>query len=224
MVPESAQGDRRPATPVVAGDPPEGVTSAASFRSEEKQSFRRVPQRMNHHRYPQEAVLRDGRRVAVRPFESGDADALHEFFLRLPEEIRRFSWDRIEQRGVVDTWAANIDYGKVFPLLALDGARIVGDATLHRRDHGPLRLVGTIKWLLDPEFREVGLGSILVNHLIDAARANGLRHLTCMLISDVEADAVETLSALGFEPYAVPGYGTDPDGGSHDMTKLVFTL
>ena len=39
---------------------------------------------------------------------------------------------------------------------------------------------------------------------------------------------VETLNSLlgqlGFEAYVVPGYGTDPDGGSHDMTKLVFTL
>lgn len=179
---------------------------------------------MNHHRYPQEAVLRDGRRVNIRPFESGDATALHEFFLRLPEELRRFAWDRIEHRAVVDTWAANIDYGQVFPLLAFDGAKVVGDATLHRREYGPLRLVGMIKWLLDPEFREVGLGSILVNHQIDAARANGLRHLSCMLISDVEADAVDTLSQLGFVAYPVPGYGTDPDGGSHDMTKLVFTL
>jgi hypothetical protein len=65
---------------------------------------------------------------------------------------------------------------------------------------------------------------LLVNHFIDTARSNGLRHLACMLISDLEADAVEVLSQLGFQRYDVAGYGTDPDGGQHDMTKMVLKL
>jgi GNAT superfamily N-acetyltransferase len=112
----------------------------------------------------------------------------------------------------------------VFPLLAVDGGRIVADATLHRREHGPLRLVGRVKWLIDPEFRGAGLGTLLVNHFIASARANGLRHLSCMLISDLEADAFRTLTELGFAADQAPGYGTDPDGNQHDMTKLVFRL
>jgi hypothetical protein len=45
-----------------------------------------------------------------------------------------------------------------------------------------------------------------------------------MLISDLEADAVEVMTSLGFKAYVVEGYGTDPDGGQHDMTKLVLKL
>jgi GNAT superfamily N-acetyltransferase len=176
------------------------------------------------HRYPQEAVLRDGRRVLIRPFTRRDTDALYEFFQRLPEETRRFAWDRIGDRGLIEEWGRNLDYAKAFPLLAVDGARIVADATLHRRDRGPLRLVGRVKWLLDPAYRGVGLGTVLVNHFISSARTNGLRHLTCMLISDLEADAVRTLEGLGFEAVRIPGYGTDPDGDQHDMTKLIFRL
>jgi GNAT superfamily N-acetyltransferase len=176
------------------------------------------------HRYPQEAVLRDGRRVLLRPFGSGDTHALYEFFQGLPESTRRFAWDRIDDPALVESWGQNLDYAKVFPLLALAGRRVVADATLHRRDGGPLRLVGRIKWLIAPEFRGAGLGTLLVNHFIDTARMNGLRHLTCMLISDLEADAVAVLSDLGFQQYLVPGYGTDPDGGQHDMTKMVLKL
>jgi GNAT superfamily N-acetyltransferase len=176
------------------------------------------------HRYPQEAVLRDGRRVLIRPFERRDTDALYDFFQRLPEATRRFAWDRIDDRTLIESWGRNLDYAKAFPLLAVDGAKIVADATLHRRDRGPLRLVGRIKWLLDPAYRGVGLGTLLVNHFISSARTNGLRHLTCMLISDLEADAVKTLVELGFDPIEVPGYGTDPDGNQHDMTKLIFKL
>jgi GNAT superfamily N-acetyltransferase len=162
--------------------------------------------------------------VLLRPFTASDANELFAFFQRLPDATRRFAWDRIDERGVIDGWAASVDYGKVFPLLAFDGRRIVADATLHRRKNGPLRLVGRIKWLIDPAWRGAGLGTLLANHFIDTARGNGLRHLTCMLISDLEADAIAVLQGLGFTSFVVPGYGTDPDGNQHDMTKLVLKL
>jgi GNAT superfamily N-acetyltransferase len=177
------------------------------------------------HRYPQEAVLRDGRRVLLRPFNEKDVDALHDFFHRMPLEYRRFAWDNVDSRPLIESWGRSVDYGKVFPLIALTGGNhVVADATLHMREGGPLRLVGRIKWMLDPEYRGIGLGTTLVQHLINIARERGLRHVSCMLISDLEADAVETLHGLGFTSYVERGYGTDPDGNQHDMTKLVFKL
>jgi len=175
-------------------------------------------------RFPQEAVLRDGRRLLIRPFNENDPAALFQFFQRLPETLRRFAWDRIDNRALVESWGRELDYSRVLPLLALDGGKIVADATLHRRDGSPLRLVGRIKWLIDPAYRGAGLGTTLVNKFIAIARANGLRHLTCMLISDLEADAVLTLRDLGFDGYTIPGYGTDPDGNQHDMIKMVLKL
>ncbi len=176
------------------------------------------------HRFPQEAVLRDGRRVVLRPFVKRDVAALYDFFLRLPVEVRRFAWDRVEDRSLIERWGRELDYARVFPLLALDGSKIVADATLHRREGGPLRLTGRIKWMIDPEYRGVGLGSILVNHFIDAARANGLKHLNCMLIADLEQDAMQVLENLGFRAYLLKGYGVDPDGNPHDMVHMVRTL
>jgi GNAT superfamily N-acetyltransferase len=174
--------------------------------------------------FPQEALLRDGRRVLLRLFNENDTGPLYDFFQRLPIEVRRFAWDRIDNRALVESWGRELDYAKVLPILATDGSRIVADATLHRREGSPLRLVGRVKWLLDPAWRGVGLGNVLINKFIATARSNGLRHLTCMLISDLEADAVKTLSELGFQGYTIPGYGTDPDGNQHDMIKMVLKL
>jgi len=176
------------------------------------------------HRYPQEAALRDGRRVLLRPFTEKDVNALHDFFHRMPLEYRRFAWDNVDNRALIESWGQSIDYDKVFPLIAVDGKRVVADATLHMREGGPLRLVGRIKWMLDPEYRGAGLGTTLVNHLINIARERGLRHVSCMLISDLEADAVQTLETLGFKSHVHAGYGTDPDGNQHDMTMLVLKL
>lgn len=176
------------------------------------------------HRYPQEAALRDGRPVIVRPFTGNDVGALKEFFHNLPTDTRRLAWDRIDDPALVEHWGDNVDYDKTLPLLALDGGRIVADATLHQREGGPLRMVGRVKWLIHPDYRGLGLGTMLVNHFIDHARNNGLRHLTCLLFSDLEADAVETLQTLGFQKYPIPGYGADPDGNRHDMVKMVLDL
>jgi len=175
-------------------------------------------------RFPQEVVLRDGRRLLIRPFAEHDVDALFQFFQHLPDAVRRFAWDRIDNKALIESWGRELDYSRVFPLLALDGTKIVADATLHRRDGSPLRLVGRIKWLIDPDYRGAGLGTTLIHKFIDIARGNGLRHLTCMLISDLEADAVHTLTDLGFTSHTIPGYGTDPDGNQHDMVKMVFKL
>lgn len=176
------------------------------------------------HRYPQEAVLRDGRRILLRPFAANDTNALYEFFQRLPVDYKRFAWDNVDNRALIDSWGLSIDYARVFPILALDGAKIVADATLHRRHGGPLRLVGRIKWMIDPEYRGAGLGTILVKNLVNIARERGLRHVNSMLISDLEADAVKTLEHLGFSSFVQPGYGADADGNQHDMTKLILKL
>jgi GNAT superfamily N-acetyltransferase len=175
-------------------------------------------------RFPQEAVLRNGKRVLIRRFESRDTEDLHRFFLGLPREVRRFAWDDIEDRSLVESWGRNIDYAKVLPLLAINGERIVADATLHRREGGPLRLVGRIKWLIDPEYRAQGLGTILINDFINIARAEGLRFLSCLLLRELEHDAIATLTGLGFRDQLMERYGTDPDGNPHDMVKLVLEL
>lgn len=175
-------------------------------------------------RFPQEAHLRDERRLIVRPFTEADVDALWQFIKRLPTRIRRFSWEDFEHRDTVEKWARDLDYDKAVPLLAMDGTKVVGEARLVYRDGGPLRLVGWIQWLLDPGYRGAGLGTILVNDFITMARESGLKHLTCMLIPDHEEDAVNTLKRLGFERYDIPRYGVDPDGNQKDMVKMVLEL
>jgi GNAT superfamily N-acetyltransferase len=171
-----------------------------------------------------EAVLRDGKRLLIRPFEQKDSEALYQFFQGLPQEVRRFAWDDIDDRALVESWGRNLDYEKVLPLIAVNGTSIAADATLHLRERGPLRLVGRIKWLFEPTYRGLGLGTTLVNTFIGIARNRGLRYLTCMLIADAEKDAVDTLRNLGFDEYRVPDYGVDPDGNPHDMVKLALKL
>ena len=58
--------------------------------------------------------------------------------LRLNDRRDRAYYERAARygikgdRAVVERWGVELDYEKVMPLLALDGKRIVADATLHR--------------------------------------------------------------------------------------------
>lgn len=175
-------------------------------------------------RFPLQAAMRDGRSAIIRPFTPEDTEALFEFFQGLPQEVRRFAWDRIDSWELVKAWGEELDHDKAVPLLALDGKKVVGDATIHYREGGPLRRVARVKWLLDPAWRGVGLGRTLIDCFIQMARHNGMRHLTCMLIKDLEVNAIETLRTLGFDSYTIPGYGTDPDGSQHDMVMMILRL
>ena len=174
--------------------------------------------------FPQEVGLRDGRRVIIRRFSEHDVDALFAFFQGLPEAMKRLAWDRIEARSTVENWARAMENDEVSSLLALDGTKVVGDATLHYRDHGPLRRVGRVKWLIEPEYYGSGIGTALLTNFIQIARLNGLRRLTCMLVEGQEEEAVKTLKRMGFEQYVIPDYGTDPDGEQVNMLKMVLAL
>jgi len=175
-------------------------------------------------RFPQETGLQDGRRVIIRPFTVRDADDLHEFFRTLPETTKRGAWDRIDARETVDSWVQELDQESDVSLLAIDGIKIVADASLHYRRYGPLRRVGRVKWLIDPEWVDIGVGVALVTNFIQMARDNGLSHLTCMLVDKLEDESASTLRRMGFDEYRIPGYGLDPDGKQRDMLKMVLTL
>ena len=62
------------------------------------------------HRFPQEAVLRDERRVMLRQFTEKDVDALYEFFHHLSADYRRFAWDQIDNRSLIESWGREIAY------------------------------------------------------------------------------------------------------------------
>ena len=81
-----------------------------------------------------------------------------------------------------------------------------------------------LRTMIDPEWRNIGVSTAIVNRFITIGRENGLRHLSTILISDLEANSIRTLTALGFNPIVLPSYGADPDGQVHDMTFLVLKL
>ena len=129
----------------------------------------------------------------------------------------------VRNRELVASWAENVDYRRVFPLIAVINDRIVGDASLHFRS-GPGRHIADVRIFLAKDFRRCGLGSAMLRALIDIARKMGLQQL----VAEIVADQVKVANAFkeqGFESRATyPDYFMMPDGETHDVSVLIRSL
>ncbi|HPR64307.1 MAG TPA: GNAT family N-acetyltransferase [Thermoanaerobaculia bacterium] len=175
--------------------------------------------------YPKSCTLRDGRTATIRLLSSGDGDKLYRLFMTLKPESRRFLYDDVTDRRVVDTWIQELDYDRILPLVVeLDGT-LVADGTLHRKNFGPLRHVGRVRVVVLETCHGLGVGTILMQELIDVAKREGLKILSSTAAEYEEGPAIQTLKALGFRRAAlVPHYLMDPQGVTHSMAILTKSL
>jgi RimJ/RimL family protein N-acetyltransferase len=174
--------------------------------------------------FPKEITLKDGTRVTLKGMTSRDRDALHAFFEHLPEEDTKLLKDDVRKPEVVEAWCRDINYGRVFPLLAEVGEAIVADATLHRRAHGWLRHVGEIRFIVDPTYRRKGLGTHLIEELVVYATEQGLEKLQAEVVGE-EVAARRALERFGFKQVAIiPGLVKDHTGRHRDLHILVLDL
>ena len=174
--------------------------------------------------YPKKVRLQSGTSVTIRPMVKEDADKLYAFFSRVPREDRLFLRDDVSIRDVIDSWTQELDYRKVLPLVAEVGGNIVGDATLHRRTFGWTSHVGKVRLVIDKDYRGKGLGTVLIEELIDIAKKAGLEQLVAELISD-QTGALSAFKRLGFEKEAVFfNYVKDQMGEERNLLVMIKNL
>ncbi len=177
-------------------------------------------------RYPREVVLKNGSKVFLRPLREDDVERLYDFFLNeVSEEDLMLLKDNVKDYYVVENWCRNLDYDRVFPLVAQDeGGRIVGNATLHHREYGWSRQVAKIRVLTCLGCRGLGLGTAMVKELLEVAQIMGLSKVMAEVLSSQKA-AMDALEKLGFQRVAcIPGLARDYKGREHDMCVYVYTV
>jgi RimJ/RimL family protein N-acetyltransferase len=173
--------------------------------------------------FRQVITLRDGARVLLRPLLKEDRQALLDFFLPISPEERRYMRHDVNDPAVITSWAENIDYEKVYPIVAVINDRIVGNATLHFND-GHARHRAEIRIFLAKDFRRRGLGSKLIHAIIEQARRRSLYLLEAQVISD-QVNVIKALQKAGFETVCVfEDYYMLPDNELRDVVYLNMKL
>jgi GNAT superfamily N-acetyltransferase len=160
-------------------------------------------------------VLRDGTRVTLRPIGKGDRELERQFIEGLSPTSRHFRFlgtFKCPSEELL-TQLTDIDSSVDAALLALtcDGAaqREVGVARFCRQPDGTAEAAVTVT----DDWQHKGLGTLLMQQLIEIGRARGIASLYS--VDSAENSAMQELAKhLGFERNRDPG----------DMTQVIHTL
>ena len=175
-------------------------------------------------RYPREVSLRNGARLVFRPMVREDVDRLWTFFQRIPPGDKMFFRQDVARKEVVQRWADTLDHESVLPILALEGDRVVGDATLHRQKTGWKQRVGVVRIQVAPDYRHLGLGTAMIRELRHLGEKAALRYLMAEVLEE-QAAAVRAFEKLGFRRAAVyRNFANDQEGHMHDLVVLLYPM
>ena len=96
---------------------------------------------------------------------------------------------------------------------------------MHRHRAGARRHIGEIRIVVEPEFRNQGLGSLIVRELNDVAYNIGLERVIFELVEDIEQEAIKVAERLGFvKAESLNSFVGDMDGQPHNLVIMDLPL
>lgn len=171
--------------------------------------------------YQKETVLEDVTKLLLRPMVPEDQDALYEFFKAVPREDARCLRDDISSRLLIEKWAKNLNYEKTLPILAIKDDAIIGDATINRRRFGWKWHLGTVRIFVHKEYRNLGLGRLMIKELVDIAYKLGIEKLI-VEIPGLNIAAIHAFNRAGFYRAAlIPNMVKDRENMPVDVVVMM---
>lgn len=177
---------------------------------------------INYTTYRKFVTLRNGKRVMLRFLNQQDREHLVRLFQEAPEEDTRFLKQDVKDVRLINFWIDHINYRKVLPLVAVDleTNQIVADATLHRGKHSA-KHIGEIRIFVSRPFRNLGLGSLMIDELINLAGKINLQILKAEVLTDHKR-VLKAFRAKDFEiKCTLDDYFIRKDGMTHDVVLMV---
>jgi RimJ/RimL family protein N-acetyltransferase len=133
--------------------------------------------------------------------------------------------ENVASPEVIQDWTSNLDYRRVISIIALTGDKIVADATLHRSHSRVRSHIGEIRIVVDPNYRELGLGRRLIQELLDIAVMLRLDRVVFELVTLREKAAIAAAESVGFREVAVlKGWVRDILGEDQDLVIMEMPL
>lgn len=161
-------------------------------------------------------TLRDRSHVDIRPITKQDKSAERDFIEQLSPSARRFRFlgqVRQPSERLIDQ-LTDIDYvhGVAFVAVTPEGARerIVG-VSRYSTDQDGLNCECAVT--VSDEWQKKGLGTLLMKHLIEVARARGIRRMTSIDLAE-NMQMNDLAKHLGFRTRV------DPDDASQVLHEL----
>jgi L-amino acid N-acyltransferase YncA len=168
--------------------------------------------------------LKDGTEIILRPMTRNDRESVGDFFGRMTPSVLQYVRNEVSDPKVLDQWFEDLNHDRVFPLLAFKDNKVVANATLHRVSFGWRKHLGTLRIVVDPELHGKGLGTLMINELIELAQEFGLEKLMVELPLRAQG-ALAIFKKAGFSPRAViEGLMKDRHGQNLDIVIMVMDV
>ena len=138
-------------------------------------------------RYPKQVTFVGYRTGEIRPMTKADLEAVVTFANDLDPIDLLYLQINITERAVVETWAHNIETGRTFSVLVLEGDTVLAEATLLYNTTNWTRHFGEIRIQVAPRARRISLARLLAEEIEWFARQLKLRVLTAGMTLEQEA-------------------------------------
>lgn len=174
--------------------------------------------------YPREIRLANGSTFQLRLMDGTAAAEVLAFARALPRQDILFLRLDITDPRNVDEWVRNIAAGRTITVLASEGEKFAGYASLHHNEVLWTRHVGEIRTIVGPAYRNLRLGVRLIEEIFEVAKELGLKKITAQMTSD-QRGARAAFERMGFRPEALlSDYVLDSEGRTHDMLIMSYDI
>jgi L-amino acid N-acyltransferase YncA len=172
--------------------------------------------------YAKMVQLENQERVFMRFLNQGDRVGFADLVGEAGPDDLLFLKHDFQDRKTLDHWFDRLNYRQILPLVAvdLDRHRFAAVAMMLRQEHA-LKHIGEIRILVAAPYRDLGLGSLMLEDLIRLAWQDDL----CWLAAEVPWEHPQMVSAFearGFEIKArLEDYFRRQNGVTHDVVLMM---
>jgi len=172
-------------------------------------------------KYPIKACLKNNTEVTIHPFEKADKENLLKFFRDLSEDDRLFLKEDVTKEEIIQRWIEELDYEKVFPLIAETKGKIIGNASIHFNKIGWSKHLAELRCVVARDFQKMGLGTLLMRELVLYAQEKGIEKIVAQMM-DTQTGAQKAFQRIGFKKEAeLTGFVSDLTGKKHNLIIMV---
>lgn len=170
-----------------------------------------------------EAITPTREGVEIRPVSEQDWSQIYPFFTAIVAEGRTYAYpDNLSSEEARSYW---IQEPPGRTVVAVDGDRVVGTASMGPNRPGRGSHVATASFMVDPRYQGHGIGRALGEYVVDWARAEGYRSIQFNAVVETNTAAVRLWQSLGFEILAtIPGAFNHPEHGLVGLHVMFLRL
>lgn len=162
-------------------------------------------------------ILKDGRKIIVRPMRPDDVQRSFEFFCALPVDDRKYLRTDVTRRELVERRTTEHDGRRVVRTVAVHDNEIVADGALELEGHGWGNNVAEVRLIVASRWQRLGLGTLVARELFHLASRHRVDRIVARLMRP-QAGAHRIFKRLGFhEEFLIPEHVRDQSGAWQDL-------